>query len=340
MFRAKSKIFSSLDELKTYLTIIETSKYLSSIYRDEFIIEELNYKKNPPHLNAVSGIEIQYLDITGELNPIDWDSITQVLSTLENNIGMTGRVKVAIRYDEPDHELSNDAYECVSIINENGKYFFSYSFNATRAALDREVGIKQIENIVQVMQLPISLIREDNNNFILEHSNGLTLEIHDSHLFNKNPTSFTCEIDLANIGELIGKLKLFVDNFIWNTITDVDWHAGYSVRSDNSSDSLQEANEKKVEIYNTAIDHNLPAQSFYMCPSFKLITLDDIQTLRTFCAENHVFTVRIGVMVFTDLRVLVSIGVSSDGYRIQAGTADKEAIDKLSSVLNIEFEDN
>jgi len=337
MYRAKSKVIESTDEFIDVLSPIVTSKGFSDILDSEFVIKELTYKNNPPKIDLknISAVEITDLALRGKLQPIDWKSINNVFDKLERNVGRLGRLDVSIDFDEQASELSNEGEESVSITEEFGKYFFTFFANGSRSSVDHEYAIEVFENMFKVMELPITLIREGDE-YSLEHTDEGYLWVSHASIFGKNPKLFYCELSGIDKEGLINKLKYFVEQFVIGSITEVSWSAGTSSRNDNN----HRKTSKVVELYNTVIDANLPAQEYTMCPSFKLTTINGIEAIRTLCTEKNTMTARYGVINFGDVKAMVSICVSANGYCIEAGTKDQLAIEKLSSLLNIDFMEN
>jgi len=332
MYRAKSKLIKSISGLVNTLEPVASNKNKIIVLTEETVFEELTYKSNPPRLENVSNINLSDLGLNGSLHPIDWEAIEQLFTS---KIGMSARLSISIDYEEKEEELSNDGIESVRITKDCGKYFFGYTANGSRLCLDKKYSMEVFGNMFKVMELPIVLTKEGEE-YSLTHADDYDFEAsHTRPLIS--PASFDCElVDIDNSG-LIKKLKYFVQQFVSTKITGVTWSISPSVRYDISS---HETN-KQVSIYNMAVDANLPTLQYDMCPGFRPENLQGLETIRILCVENNNVTIKYGGVVFEeDVRVMVSVHISSVGYYLQAGAKNKLAIDKLSSLLNIDFVDN
>lgn len=336
MHRAISNIISSLEELNSILSPINDSKNLNRLLDTEPVIAELSYKTLPPQVDikAIKDININNLRLTGEVRPVDWKTIDSVFIGLKDDVGMNGRVSIDIHYEEQNNELSNDGAEYARIIMEYGKYYFGYSAGGTRMALDREHAINVFTNMFSVMGLPIVLTNEGEY-YTLQHKNNLSLELSDS-LLGRNPVTFSFELTDIDARQLIDKLKIFEEKLILGDILGVDWTAGHSARTDGAKPGTT----KVVDIYNAVIGIKPSAINYTMQPTFDVISLLGLETIRGFCTENNFAKARYGVINFGKTKALISISASNDGFFIEAGTKDKGAIENLSSTLNIDFEQN
>ncbi len=336
MYRAKSNLIESASNFIDYLSIIQASNNFNCLLFDEAIITDLKYSNLPPRLeiSSLDGIRINDMHLTGRLRLIDWKSIEKVFLGLENSVGMSGRVDIAIRYKEQPGELSNDGDEYAYITVECGKYYFGYSAGGTRIALDREHAIETLDQIIKVLELPV-IIETEKDYYTIKHTRDLGIELNHSFL-GRNPASFTCEIPNIKAADLIEKLKYFEESIIWSKVLDVKWTAGHSVRQD----SMSSGTDKVIEIYNSVIDSNPPALQYSMGPNFDVTDLNGIKTIQYLCTENNIVTTRFGIVDFSGAKALLSIAICHDGYHIEAGTKDKSVIDQLASLLNIQFERN
>lgn len=303
--------------------------------------EDVNYiylcglsKKRIMALPKISGISD--FSLTGRL-PLDsapWSVLENIFKRLDEGIKNTSNLYTSIGYEEKSTKQSRKGYDCIGGGIEKEKYGFSYSPNASRAAIDVNYRKALMKEFFKKSGLNIT-IEECDNYFKLNAFEGdLQITIHGG-VPNRNPIGFFYKFAQQTPQGLINVLRTAYEILSSGTVFDVSWRCSPSFADDGSfvgGDLWQFLDRLRHQEW--------PAKSYDLDLTLAVKELRDLEGLQSLCGPKDVIYTR---LVSFDIDAAdygeLTIETTQKGHKLQLEIKNIDNLDKVVNVIGVAFKD-
>jgi hypothetical protein len=302
---------------------------------DSLQILDLEYEKLPENFLELSEMKLNSISVNG-FNSASTDMVTtyiEILNKASSDLVLRKYLDLSVYFEEKESSQTADACDRVFIRNLDGRYFFCYTINGSKAVVDVSYRLALFKKIIDLINLPIEV--EDNNEFFsLKHSSGAELNV-GGPFSVRNPKQFFCELPNLVVDEAVISVKKFLNEFSSGKIFSHEWYMSRST-SDFDGDVSNDAKE----LYNAIIDNKLTAEKYFINLSFYLTSLMALENARKWCTEKgSIYSTLCYFKSEDGAAGQFSVIGTQEGYKIELTFDQPLDIQKVEELLHIRFQE-
>jgi hypothetical protein len=312
-----------------------TREEIDSTISDSLQIIDLEYKQLPVDFLELSGVKLHSIKLTG-FDPGNLDMVsvyTEVLKKIAQDGELSKFLELSAYFEEKESTQNRNGCDRVFVRNIDGKYFFCYTPNGSKAMIDDEYRLALFKNIIELIDLPIE-VEEYEDYFSLQHSSGA--ELNTGGPFSlRSPYEFLCELPGNSGKDLILKVKNFLDRFSSGKIF---WYSWCLYRS--TTDVDKDISSEGRRIYDAMLNSGIVADKYTVDLSFYLTSLDALENSRRWCTEKgDIYSTLCYFESEDGAAGQFSVIGTQEGYKIQLTFDQPTDIQKIEERLQVRFEE-